>query len=62
MASARLGLQLYTVRDEVAADLPGSLQRVADAGFVGVETMGTYGLAPAELARILDDHGLAWIG
>lgn len=62
MVTARLGLQLYTVRDEVAADLPGSLRRAADAGFAGVETMGTYGMAPAELARVLDDHGLAWIG
>lgn len=61
-SAPRLGLQLYTVREAVDADLPGTLARVAAAGYTGVETMGTYGMPAAELARILDDHGLAWIG
>jgi sugar phosphate isomerase/epimerase len=59
--SARLGLQLYTVREAVEADLPAALRRVVAAGFAGVETMGTYDMAAADLARILDDHGLEWI-
>lgn len=60
-AAARLGLQLYTVRDAVAADLQGALRRVAEAGYAGVETMGTYGMAPGDLAAVLDTHGLEWI-
>ncbi|GMU78160.1 MAG: xylose isomerase [Acidimicrobiia bacterium] len=56
-----LGLQLYTVRDAVAADLPGALRRVAGFGYAGVETLGTYGLSPRGLADVLDDSGLAWV-
>lgn len=57
----RLGLQLYTIRDAVAADLHAALRRVADAGYAGVETMGTYDMAPEELARVLETYGLEWI-
>lgn len=35
---AKIGLQLYTVRDQVAKDIKGTLQRVAEFGFHGVET------------------------
>jgi sugar phosphate isomerase/epimerase len=54
----RLGLQLYTVRH---ADLPlGDLLReVAAAGYAGVETVGTQGMAPAELRDALDGADLA---
>jgi sugar phosphate isomerase/epimerase len=53
-----LGLQLYTVRH---ADLPlgDLLHEVAAAGYAGVETVGTQGVAPAELRDALDGAGLA---
>jgi sugar phosphate isomerase/epimerase len=35
-----LSVQLYTVRDALAADLPGTLQRLADIGFTNVELFG----------------------
>jgi sugar phosphate isomerase/epimerase len=34
---SNLSLQLYTVREAIAADLPGTLQRIADIGFTQVE-------------------------
>ena len=34
----RIGVQLYTVRDLLARDLPGTLRTVAELGFAGVET------------------------
>ncbi len=34
----RLAVQLYTIRDEIAKDLKGSLKRLADLGFKNVET------------------------
>lgn len=37
MTPSRLSLQLYTVRELLAADLPGTLRRVADIGFSQVE-------------------------
>ncbi|WOF23339.1 sugar phosphate isomerase/epimerase [Microbacterium betulae] len=35
-----LSIQLYTVRDALAADLPGTLRRLADTGFRQVEPWG----------------------
>ena len=34
----RLAVQLYTIRDEIAKDLKGSLKHLADLGFKNVET------------------------
>lgn len=34
----KLSMQLYTIRDEMEADTPGSLSRLADIGFTYVET------------------------
>ena len=34
----RLSMQLYTIRDEMEVDTPGSLSRLADIGFTHVET------------------------
>jgi len=52
-----LGLQLYTVRD---AQLPLAtlLERVAAAGYTGVETLDTHGLDPLELRGLIDAAGL----
>lgn len=36
-----VGLQLWTVRNQLAADVPGTLQAVKDAGYVQVELMNT---------------------
>ena len=35
---ANLALQLYTVRNEISKDIAGTLKRVAEVGFVAVET------------------------
>jgi sugar phosphate isomerase/epimerase len=62
----KMGLQLFTVRQPLAADLPGTLKRIADLGYQEVET---YGFAPAagayynlpalEFAARLRDLGLS---
>ena len=58
-----IGLQLYTVRDHMEKDLEGTLQRVAEIGYQEVElgSFDYYGKKPAELRRILTDHGLTVI-
>lgn len=53
-----LSVQLYTVRDAVSADLPGTLQRIADIGYTNVEAFGFVDNAD-ELAAALRDAGLA---
>ncbi len=62
MARIPIGLQLYSVRDDCAKDLPGTLQAVAKMGYDGVEFAGYYGYSAAELRKMLDDTGLVCCG
>lgn len=52
----QLGLQLYTVRNELAADRDGTLQAIADIGYKQVELMST--VDGADLAKAAKDRGL----
>ncbi|HXY94268.1 MAG TPA: sugar phosphate isomerase/epimerase [Acidimicrobiia bacterium] len=57
-ATIPIGVQLYTLREEAARDLPGVLARLDATGFVGVEFAGFYGLAPEAIGRALADTNL----
>ncbi|HZF28477.1 MAG TPA: sugar phosphate isomerase/epimerase [Gammaproteobacteria bacterium] len=52
------GIQLWTVRDALAADLEGTLKKLRAIGFVEVEPAGSQGLSAAEFRTRLDDAGL----
>ena len=57
------GLQLYTIRDAMAADVPGSLKQVSDLGYKYVELASYsdgkfYGYAPAEFKKMVSDLGM----
>ncbi len=54
----RLGLQLYSLREQFAKDVPGTLDKVRDFGFKYVELAGTYGLSPEKFKDELDARGL----
>jgi sugar phosphate isomerase/epimerase len=54
----KVGLQLYTVRDLMKADLPGTLRRVAQIGYKEVEFAGYYGRSPAQIRALLKQNGL----
>jgi sugar phosphate isomerase/epimerase len=64
-----LALQLYTVREALAADRPAALARAAGLGFRAVEAFGAVGdvertaderlAAARQLRRELDEHGLS---
>lgn len=54
----RIGLQLYTVRDRMAADVEGTLAAVAAVGYTEVEFAGYFGKSPAEIRAMLGRHGL----
>jgi len=59
----QIGLQLYTVRDDIAKDLEGTLQKVAEIGYNIVEGAGYsnrlfYGKKPAEFKALLNGMGL----
>lgn len=51
----KIGLQLYTVRDDLAKDFKGTLRQVAAMGYEGVEFAG-YGDIPAEEMKALLDE------
>jgi sugar phosphate isomerase/epimerase len=57
-----IGLQLYSVRNECAKDLPAMLAAVAAMGYQGVEFAGYHGRSAAELRGLLDDNGLKCCG
>lgn len=54
----RLSLQLYTLRDDLEADLEGTLQAVRDTGLKYVELAGDYGRSAQEWRDLLDGNGL----
>ncbi len=55
----RIGLQLYTVRQDLSQDFEGTLQRVRDIGYEGVEFCNEFSdHSPAEVRQICDGLGL----
>jgi sugar phosphate isomerase/epimerase/WD40 repeat protein len=53
-----LGIQLYSLRAQLAKDVPGTLAEVQSWGVVNVELAGTYNLTPEQFRAQLDAHGL----
>ena len=56
--SARIALQLYSVRQALAQDFAGVVKKIADMGYVGVETAGFPGTTPLAAGQLLKDLGL----
>jgi sugar phosphate isomerase/epimerase len=54
----RVGLQLYSVRDLMKADLPGTIAKVAAIGYKEVEFAGYFGRTPAQIREIVRQNGL----
>jgi sugar phosphate isomerase/epimerase len=59
-----VGVQLYSVREQAAKDLPGVLKAIGKMGYKGVEFAGYYGwdAKPRELRKLLDANGLKCCG
>ncbi len=58
-----LGIQLYSVRDDMKADPLGTLKQLAAMGYKNVEHANYvdrkfYGYSPTEFKKVLDDLGL----
>src|SRR6185369_17098787 len=58
-----LGIQLYTVREDMGKDPLGTLKQIAAIGYQNVEHANYkdrkfYGYAPAEFKKILGDMGM----
>jgi sugar phosphate isomerase/epimerase len=53
-----IGIQLYTLRDMLAADLPAALDMLRDAGYPEVELFQLHGRTAPELRALLEERGL----
>ena len=58
-----IGVQLYTVRDLMKNDVPGTIAKVAGIGYTHVEGAGYnkrkfYGMEPGEFKGLLANNGL----
>lgn len=53
-----IAVQMYTLREESEKDFVGTLKKVAELGFDGVEFAGYGGLSAKEVRLLLDDLGL----
>lgn len=53
-----LGLELYSVREELPKDYAGTLKKVAALGYRDVEAAGYYGHSAAEVKAAMADAGL----
>ncbi len=62
MGEIPIGLQLYSIRHDCEADLPGCLAKVAAMGYDGVEFAGYYGWSAEDIRKMLDDCGLRCCG
>ncbi|MBA4408698.1 MAG: xylose isomerase [Odoribacter sp.] len=58
-----VGLQLYTIRDAMDADVTGSLKKLSDLGYKNLELASYsngkfYGYSPVEFKKIVNDLGM----
>lgn len=54
----RIGAQLYTVRDLMAEDFEGTIERVAEIGYDEVEFAGYFDHTPEEVRAVIDRVGI----
>jgi sugar phosphate isomerase/epimerase len=54
----KIGLQLYTVRDQMKADFDGTVAKVASIGYKEVEFAGYFGHTPEQVRAVIDRNGL----
>lgn len=53
-----IAMQVYSIRDVASTDFEGSMRRLKEQGYDGVELAGTYGKSAVEIKAILDEIGL----
>ena len=53
-----ISIQLYSLRAMSEKDFAGVIRAVGEIGYCGVEPAGFYGMAPADLRRLVEDQGM----
>jgi len=62
-----IGLQLYSLRDSIKNDVPGTVAKVGEMGYKFVEAAGYrdgmfYGMSPADFKALCEANGLQFMG
>jgi sugar phosphate isomerase/epimerase len=62
-----IGLQLYSLRDSIMQNVPGTLEKVSKMGYTFVEAANYrdgkfYGMDPVEFRKLCEANGLAFLG
>jgi sugar phosphate isomerase/epimerase len=65
-AKKDIGLQLYSLRDDMKTDVPGTVKKVGEMGYTTVEAAGYadgkfYGMDPLEFKKLCNDNGLVFL-
>lgn len=58
MTKLPIAIQLYSLRDAMAEDFEGTIKKVKEMGYDGVEFAGLYGNKPEYIKELLKDVGL----
>ncbi len=61
MKQYKIGLQLYSVRNEMAADFEGTLRAVREMGYDNVEFAGYFGKSAEEIKALLKKYDLTCV-
>ena len=61
-----VGLQLYSIRDAMDADVPGTLKKISDMGYTYPELASYadgkfYGYAPKEFRKMVEDLDMKYM-
>lgn len=58
MQKEKIALQLYSVREDMQKDFYGTLRKVKEMGYTGVEFAGLYGHDPVQVREMCEELGL----
>ena len=58
MKKNKIALQVYSVRDQMQEDFYGTLKKIKEFGYSGVEFAGLYGNDPLEVKKACEEMGL----
>ena len=62
MGKPKIAVQLYSVRDDLARDMPGTVKKVAAIGYEAVEFFGNAAYTADEVNAVLKENGLGMAG
>ena len=58
MKTLPVAVQVYSVREDAEKDFAGTMKKIKEIGYDGVELAGLYGLEPAAIKAAIEDAGL----